>query len=42
MKRSWRLLGLVLVTVVCLAAVVLLRPAIGHEAEMAGSTDDIK
>ena len=40
MKRSWRLLGLVLVAVVCLAAAALLRPAVGHEAEMAGSTDD--
>lgn len=40
MKRSWRLLGLVLVAVVCLAAVVLLRPTVGHEAEMAGSIDD--
>ena len=40
MKRSWRLLGLVLVAVVCLAVAALLRPAVGHEAEMAGSIDD--
>ena len=39
MKRSWRLLGLVvLAAVICLAAVTLLRPAV-HEAEMAGGTD---
>lgn len=40
MKRSWRLLGLVLMAVVCLAVAALLRPAVGHEAEMAGSIDD--
>ena len=39
MRRSWRLLGLVvLAAVICLAAVTLLRPAL-HEAEMAGGTD---
>ena len=39
MKRSWRLLGLIVVAaVICLAAVTLLRPAV-HEAEMAGGTD---
>ena len=39
MKRSCRLLGLIVVAaVICLAAVTLLRPVV-HEAEMAGGTD---
>ena len=42
MRRSWRLLGLVvLAAVICLAAVTLLRPAV-HEAEMAGGTDSMQ